>query len=83
VVLIWGGGGGGGGGLNLDFLQMKSHITQMRLVTAYLTTKYIKGSFGLGKMTLGIIPANENLYKLTNDSSREFLGVLPGEMHRA
>ena len=44
----------------------------------------IKGSFVLSKMTPGIIPANKNLYKLTNDSGREFfLGVLPGETNRA
>ena len=37
-----------------------------------------KGSFVFSKMTPGIIPANKNLYKLTNDSGREFfLEVIP------
>ena len=44
----------------------------------------IKGSFVFSKMTLEIILANKNLYKLTNDSGREFfLGVIPGKTNGA
>jgi len=32
----------------------------------------LNGSFSLGKMSPGINPANENLYKLTNDSGQKF-----------